>query len=176
MCWVGREPLDIPVCYFCLKSGFLCQSCSDKLKRGEITQLDLEVARSLLDLEVRFPQLKDCTFYKAVEVPGLIFIMVGCRRRIPRVIWRKISKALSDEKKMAVRIIEKTPSLKAFLTQILSPARISSINTIWLPDGTWESNVKISPGDLRKLPAEPKILEALIKDLINEKVTITQAG
>jgi len=168
--------LDIPVCYFCLKSGILCQSCSDKLKRGEITQLDLDIAKKLLELEARFPQLKDCTFYRAVEVPGLIYVLIGCKKKIPRLILKRISKALSEERGVNVRIVEKTPSLKAFISQILSPARISSMNTVWLPDGTWESNVKILPSDARRLPAEPKVLEDLIKNLINEKVSITLSG
>lgn len=167
--------MDIPVCYFCLKSGFLCQSCSDKLRRGEITQLDLEVAKSLLELEPRFPQLKDCVFYKAVEVPGLVYVLVSCRRKIPRMVWRRVSRALSDDRGKPVRIVEKAPSLKAFLTQVLSPARITSVNTIWLPDGSWESSVKIPAADFKRLPAEPKVLEALIKDLINERVSITPA-
>jgi len=146
------------------------------LKRGEVTQLDLEVAKSLLELESKFPQLKDCAFHRAVEVPGLLYVLVACRKKIPRTVWRKVSRALSEERGKPVRIVEKAPSLKAFLTQVLSPARIASVNTVWLPDGSWESNVKVPANDFRRLPAEPKVLEALIKDLINEKVTITPVG
>ncbi|MCX8204543.1 MAG: hypothetical protein N3H31_02695 [Candidatus Nezhaarchaeota archaeon] len=168
--------MNIPVCYFCLKSGFLCQSCSDKLMKGEITQLDLEVIKSLLELEARFPQLRSCTFHRAIEVPELIFIFVDCRKKVPKSVWRKVSKSVSEEKKKTVRIVEKTSSLKAFLTQVLFPARIASINTIWLPDGSWESSVKVPATDFKKLPADPKVLETLIKDVISEKVTIVPTG
>lgn len=168
--------MEIPVCYFCLKSGILCQSCSDKLRRGEITQLDLEMAKRLLELESRFPQLKDCVFHKAVEVPGLIYVLIGCKRKVPRLVLKRISKVLSEEKGVNVRLVEKTPSLKAFISQILSPARITSVNTIWLPDGTWESSVKIVPSDVKRLPAEPKVLEDIIRSLINEKVSISLSG
>jgi transcription antitermination factor NusA-like protein len=91
-------------------------------------------------------------------------------------MWRKVSRALSEERGKPVRIVEKTSSLKALLTQILSPARILSVNTVWLPDGSWESSVKVPISDLKRLPAEPGVLEALIKALTNEKVTITPAG
>lgn len=168
--------MEAPICHFCLKSGFLCQSCSGKLRRGEITQLDLEMARSLLGLESKFPQLKACTFHRAVEGPGLIYVLVAHRGRAPRAMWRKVSRALSEERGKPVRIVEKTSSLKALLTQILSPARILSVNTVWLPDGSWESSVKVPISDLKRLPAEPGVLEALIKALTNEKVTITPAG
>lgn len=168
--------MNIPVCHFCLKSGFLCQSCSDKLKKGEVTQLDLEVIKSLLELESRFPQLRNCSFHKAVEVSDLIFVFVDCKKKVPRSVWRKISKTVSEERKKAIRIVEKTSSLKAFLTQVLFPARIASINTIWLPDGSWESSVAVPAADFKRLPADPKVLETLIRDVISEKVTIVPVG
>lgn len=168
--------MNIPVCYFCLKSGFLCQSCSDKLRRGEVTELDLEVIKSLLELELRFPQLRECTFHKAVEVPELVFVFVDCKKRVPKSVWRKVSRSMSEEKKKPVRIVEKTSSLKTFLTQVLFPARIASINTVWLPDGSWESSVAVPASDMKRLPADPKVLEVLIRDVISEKVTIVPAG
>ena len=37
----------LPVCDVCLKSGMLCQGCENKLKSGEITQMDLDIAKIL---------------------------------------------------------------------------------------------------------------------------------
>lgn len=163
--------MDLPLCYFCLKSGLLCQRCSEKVRKGEVTNLDLEIAKKLLDLETCFAHLKDCTFYKAVELEELALVMVSCKKKVPRALWKKLSKVLSDNVR-TVRIVEKSSSLKAVLSQILSPARISTINTVWLPDGSWESSVEIVNEDFKKLPAEPRVLEALIKSLIKEKVVI----
>jgi len=56
------------LCSFCLKSGILCQKCSAKVKAGEISQLDLKIARLLLSLEDKYPSLQSLCFYKAVDV------------------------------------------------------------------------------------------------------------
>ena len=55
------------LCSFCLKSGMLCQKCSAKVKAGEISELDLKIARQLLLLEEKYPSLQNVCFYKAVD-------------------------------------------------------------------------------------------------------------
>ncbi len=165
--------LEMPVCHFCLKSGILCRQCEDKLSRGEVSQLDLEIGKELLSLETRFLELKDCVFHKAVTISNLLIILVSCKRKMPRELWRKLSKIISEQRKVNVRIVEKTSSLKALLNQVISPAKVVSINTIWLPDGTWESSVKIANSDAKKLPAAPHTLEALIHSLVGENVRFT---
>ena len=42
--------MKMDLCSFCLKSGILCQKCSAKVKAGEITDLDLRIARLLLSV------------------------------------------------------------------------------------------------------------------------------
>ena len=164
--------MQFPICYFCLKTGLLCKTCDEKLKRGEITKLDIEVAKWFLDNEGKYPQLKDCTFYKAVQKDHLLVVLIECKNKGLTTLWRKIGKALGDEKGVNVRIIERTSSLRGLLSQLLFPAKVISLNTIWLPDGSCESTVKIAPEDLKKLPADAKALEEVILELIGETVYI----
>jgi len=164
--------VQFPICYFCLKTGLLCKTCNEKLKKGEITKLDIEVAKWFLDNEEKYPQLKDCTFYKAVQKDDLLVVLIGCKNKGLTAFWRKISKVLSDEKGVNARIIEKTFSLRGLLSQLLFPAKVISLNTIWLPDGSCESTVKVAPEDLKKLPADVKALEEVIRELIGETVYI----
>ena len=86
------------LCSFCLKSGMLCQKCSAKVKAGEITDLDLRIARLLLNMEDKYPTLQNVCFYKAVEVEKTLAILVG-HGDVPRLLGYggKIIKALSDE-------------------------------------------------------------------------------
>ncbi|NHW44721.1 MAG: hypothetical protein HA491_03190 [Candidatus Verstraetearchaeota archaeon] len=164
--------MQFPVCYFCLKTGLLCKTCDEKLKKGEITKLDIEVAKWFLNNESKYPQLKDCTFYKAVQKDNLLVVLVECKGKGLATLWRKIGKALGDEKEVNVRIIEKTSSLRNLLSQLLFPAKVVSLNTIWLPDGSCESTVKIASEDLKRLPADTKTLEEVIRELIGETVYI----
>jgi len=164
--------LQLPVCYFCLKSGLLCKTCDEKLKKGEITKLDIEIAKWFLENEGKYPQLKDCTFYRAVQKDNLLVVLIGCKSKGLTAFWRKVSKALSEDRGVNVRIIEKTPSLRNILSQLLFPAKVISLNTVWLPDGSCESTVKIALEDLKKLPADAKVLEEVINELLRETVYI----
>ena len=130
------------LCSFCLKSGMLCQKCSAKVKAGEISELDLKIARLLLSLEEKYPSLQNVCFYKAVDVEKTLAIIVG-HGDVPRLLGYggKIIKALGDESGKSVRILEYGVDDRKFLEDLFIPFSILTINTIWLPDGTTETRV-----------------------------------
>lgn len=130
------------LCSFCLKSGILCLKCSAKVKAGEITNLDLKVARLLLSLEDKYPSLQNVCFYKAIDVNKTLAVLVG-HGDVPRMLGYggKIIRALSDETGKSVRILEQGIDDRKFLEDLFTPLNILTINTIWLPDGTTETRV-----------------------------------
>ncbi len=130
------------LCSFCLKSGILCLKCSAKVKAGEITNLDLKVARLLLSLEEKYPALQNVCFYKAVDVNKTLAVLVG-HGDVPRMLGYggKIIRALSDETGKSIRILEQGIDDRKFLEDLFTPLNILTINTIWLPDGTTETRV-----------------------------------
>jgi len=85
---------------------------------------------------------------------------------------QKVSKQLSDERKISVRIIEKTSSIKRLLEQIVTPARVMGANTVWLPDGSWESTIRIPRADQRKMPLDQRSAEEAIRILTGEVIHI----
>jgi len=130
------------LCSFCLKSGILCQKCSAKVKAGEITDLDLRIARLLLSLEEKYPSIQNVYFHRAVESNRTVAILVG-HGDVPRLLGYggKIIKALGDETGKSVRILESGVDDRKFLEDLFTPLTILTINTIWLPDGTTETRV-----------------------------------
>lgn len=130
------------LCSFCLKSGMLCLKCSAKVKAGEITDLDLKIARLLLSIEDKYPALQNVCFYKAVEVNKTLAVLVG-HGDVPRMLGYggKIVRALGDETGKSVRILEQGVDDRKFLEDLFTPLSILTINTIWLPDGTTETRV-----------------------------------
>ena len=147
------------LCSFCLKSGILCQKCSAKVKAGEITELDLKIARLLLSLEGKYLSLQNICFYKAVSVGKTLAILVG-HGDVPRILGYggKIIKALGDETRKSVRVLEYGVDDRKFLEDLFMPLSILTINTIWLPDGTTETRVILkrkrgsqSPLDIKAL-------------------------
>lgn len=130
------------VCSFCLKSGILCQKCSARLRSGEITELDLSVARLLLSLEEKYPALQSVTFYRVVDAGGTLALIVGSGD-VPRLLGfgGKIMRALSDLTGKSVRVLECGGDDRKFLEDLFAPLSITTINTIWLPDGSTETRV-----------------------------------
>jgi len=150
------------LCSFCLKSGILCQKCSAKVKSGEISELDLKVARLLLSLEEKYPSLQSVCFYKAVDVEKTLAIIVG-HGDVPRLLGYsgKIIKALSDETGRNVRVLEYGVDDRKFLEDLFIPFSILTINTIWLPDGTTETRVILKRKRGAQLPFDLKALKEI---------------
>ncbi len=150
------------LCSFCLKSGILCQKCSAKVKSGEISQIDLKIARLLLSLEEKYPSLQNVCFYKAIEVEKTLAIIVG-HGDLPRLLGYsgKIIKALSDETGKNVRVLEYGVDDRKFLEDLFIPFSILTINTIWLPDGTTETRVILKRKRGAQLPFDLKALKEI---------------
>ena len=148
------------LCNFCLKSGILCQKCSAKVKSGEISELDLKIARLLLSLEGKYPSLQNICFYKAVSYGKTLAIIVG-HGDVPRLLGYggKIIKALGEETHKSVRVLEYGVDDRKFLEDLFMPLSILTINTIWLPDGTTETRVILKRKRGSQLPFDLKALK-----------------
>ncbi|MBS7605741.1 MAG: hypothetical protein QW424_03535 [Candidatus Bathyarchaeia archaeon] len=139
------------LCQFCLRSGILCPKCRMKVERGEITQLDLEVARSLVSLENEYPMLQEVYFRGALEVNETLVILVR-RGDASKILsyGGKIIKALESKFGKNVRILEYNSSERKFIEDLFAPLNVVTINKIWLPDGSVETRVILKGKDKRR--------------------------
>jgi transcription antitermination factor NusA-like protein len=156
------------LCSFCLKSGILCQKCLAKLKSGEISELDLKIARLLLSLEEKFPSLQNVYFHKAVDSGKTLAIIVG-PGDVPRLLGYggKIIKALGEEVGKSVRVLEYGVDDRKFLENLFAPLSIVTINTIWLPDGTTETRVILRKRRGSQPPFDVKALKEIANKVRN---------
>lgn len=150
------------LCSFCLKSGMLCQKCSAKVKAGEISEVDLKIARLLLSLEDKYSTLQSVCFYKAVDVEKTLAIIVG-HGDVPKILGYsgKIVKAIGDETGKNVKVLEYGVDDRKFLEDLFIPFSILTINTIWLPDGTTETRVILKRKRGAQLPYDLKALKEI---------------
>ena len=140
----------------------LCQKCSAKVKAGEISEVDLKIARLLLSLEEKFPTLQNVCFYKAVDVGKTLAIIVG-HGDVPRLLGYsgKIVKTIGDETGKNVKILEYGVDDRKFLEDLFIPFSILTINTIWLPDGTTETREILKRKRGAQLPFDLKALKEI---------------
>ena len=156
------------LCSFCLKSGILCQKCSARLQSGEITQLDLKIARSLLSLEEKYPPLQSVYFHRAVEAGNTLALIVGIGD-VHRLLGYggRIIKALSEETGKNIRILEDRVDERKFLEDLFAPLSIMTINTIWLPDGSTETRAILRKRRGTQPPFDVKALREIAQKIRN---------
>jgi len=113
-----------------------------KLRSGEVSELDLRIARLLLSLEKRYPSLQNVYFHKAIDAGGTLAIVVG-QGDVARLLGYggKIVKALGEKTGKSVQVLEHGVGDRKFLEDLFAPLSIVTINTIWLPDRTTETRV-----------------------------------
>jgi transcription antitermination factor NusA-like protein len=140
----------------------LCQKCSAKVKAGEISEVDLKIARLLLSLEDKYPSLQNVCFYKAVDVEKTLAIIVG-HGDVPKLLGYsgKIVKTIGDETGKNVKVLENGVDDRKFLEDLFIPFSILTINTIWLPDGTTETRVILKRKRGAQMPYDLKALKEI---------------
>ena len=140
----------------------LCQKCSAKVKAGEISEVDLKIARLLLSLEDKYPSLQNVCFYKAVDVDKTLAIIVG-HGDVPKILGYsgKIVKAIGDETGKNVKVLENGVDDRKFLEDLFIPFSILTINTIWIPDGTTGTRVILKRKRGAQMPYDLKALKEI---------------
>jgi transcription antitermination factor NusA-like protein len=146
----------------------LCQKCSARLKSGEVSELDLKIARLLLSLEEKNPPLQNVYFHKAIDVDKTLAIIVG-PGDVPRLLGHggKIIRALGEETGRSVRVLEYGVDDRKFLEDLFAPLSIMTINTIWLPDGTTETRVILRKRRGAQPPFDVKALKEIARKVRN---------
>ena len=160
-----------------MKSGILCQKCTDKLKAGKVSELDLKIARILLALEEKFPSLQNVYFHGAVDAGKTLAIVVGSGD-VPRLLGfgGKIIRTLAEETGKNVRVLEYGSDDRKFLEDLFAPLSILTINTIWLPDGTTETRVIVKRRRSAQLPFDVKALKEIARKVRNMVLRVEFAG
>ena len=140
--------------------------CQAKLKSGKISETDLKIARLLLSLEEKHPQLQNVYFHKAVETDGVLAVIVG-QGDIAKLlsVGGRIIREMGDLTGKQIRLLEHEVDDRKFLEDLFAPYTIMTINIIWLPDGSTETRVILKRRGRRTLTLNTKALKEIAKDV-----------
>ncbi|MCK4432659.1 MAG: transcription elongation factor NusA [Methanomicrobia archaeon] len=162
--------MKMPICDTCLRSNTLCKVCKEKLKKEEITNLDIELARTLYNINRNY-NLGDITFKKSVESGGLIVMIVG-KGDVGSVIGKggKIIRILRRKFNKRIRVIGDTDDLKNLVDELIYPARISGIDIVYPVSGEIINRIRIDKISKDKMPAEISIVENVIRKITKKNI------
>ncbi|MGA2676404.1 MAG: transcription elongation factor NusA [Methanobacterium sp.] len=158
----------LPVCDVCLKSGMLCQGCENKLKSGEITQMDLDIAKLLYKLGEG-----KIGFKKTIEI-GDTVIIVTDKEQVGKLIGKsgKIVREISRSIEKKVRVVGENSDLRSVARDILAPARLSGINIVYGKEGQKKYKIRVMAEDSRRIPGRLDFLNSIIKELTSEDTLV----
>ncbi|RLG77129.1 MAG: transcription elongation factor NusA [Thermoprotei archaeon] len=161
--------MRIPLDYICIKSGILCPRCQRLVDSGVVSNLDVELMKALLDIEENqsnFRFLKESSYVRSVQQGRMIVVILDIPDTVPQQTLIRLSRLLSERLGgFKVRIVRNSNDLKSMVSQIVAPARIMGINTVWLPDGSVQHVIRMPRYDARLLPAPMKDIETLLTQL-----------
>ncbi len=160
--------MELPICDVCLKSGIFCQGCEKKLKTGEITPIELDIAIILYKLGDG-----KIGFKKTIDM-GELLVIVTDKDQVGKLIGKggKIVRAISKQIGKKVRVVGEDSDLKSVAKDLLAPARISGINIMYGKDGREKYKIRVKKEDARRIPAKFEQLNSIIKLLTDEETMI----
>ncbi len=164
--------MKAPICKVCVTSDILCAGCEDKVKQGEISQSDVDVARALIKLSDRYQILERSEFKQTISVGEMLLVLVP-KGMAGNFIGRKgvLIKELSDligQKR--VKIVEESSNPKDLVQQILYPAQLLGVNIVY--SGKKQLfKVRVPSADHIRIYEKEK-LEGLFKKLLGSETNI----
>jgi transcription antitermination factor NusA-like protein len=163
--------MQTPICEVCLKSNILCSGCQAKLSSGKIGQSDIDVARYLYNISEKVNSIKNISVIRAIDC-GTLIIITG-RGDAAKLVGRKgvIVKKIAKEFKKSIRILEEAPNYKEFVEELISPASISGINTLF-KENQEVYRIRVPANQRNQVMINPESFSQLISNFYNLKVEI----
>ena len=127
--------MKTPICSFDAKTGVLCAKCEERLNSGQITKDDVEAAILLTKVASKSPEVDKFTLNKGASVESEFVLAL----RGSDVITLRSNSALAEriekEFEQKVWFLDSEASERGFVEGLFHPARVTSVNQFWLPDG-----------------------------------------
>jgi len=136
-------PVRLPICNFDAKTGMLCANCESRLRRGEISRAEVEASKAVVSLVDRIPELGRVTLKHAFEVGGTYVLEFEQQDLVAIRSNPTVYAQLETVLKGKVWVVGAGGSDRKFLEDIFFPARVLTVNTVWLPDGGKKTKVII---------------------------------
>jgi transcription antitermination factor NusA-like protein len=131
----------LPICYFDARTGILCGNCEARLRKGEISKADVEASKAIAHLADRIPEISHVTLKRAFEANGSHILEfeqsdMGALRANP-LLQSELEGALKGK----VWLVGAGGNDRKFLEDVFFPAKVLTVNTVWLPDGGKKTKV-----------------------------------
>jgi len=117
------------ICKICANNDILCNVCNEKLAKGEITQLDVDISRAIEKLKNEF-KIKNIDFDFCLEGERTVYIFTKKSGGLIGPGGRNVKK-LTEYLGKPVKIIEKTNNVKGLIEKLIGTSPLIGINILY---------------------------------------------
>ena len=164
--------MKTPICTFDAKTGILCAKCETKLRLGHLTHADIEGAMKITKIAEHNQDVNKFTMISAAKVDDdFILILRGSDIIVLRTNTT-LSKKFQDEFGSKVWFVEAEATDRRFIENLFYPAKVLTVNLVWLPDGNKLTKVIIAGGNHSELEFNIEKIKKIAKEIRNIELLV----
>jgi transcription antitermination factor NusA-like protein len=164
--------LKTPICTFDAKTGILCAKCETKLRLGHLTHADIEGAMKITKIAEHNQDVNKFTMISAAKVDDdFILILRGSDIIVLRTNT-SLSKKFEDEFQSKVWFVEAEATDRRFIENLFFPAKVLTVNLIWLPDGNKLTKAIVTDGNHSEMESNVEKIKKIAKEIRNIELLV----
>jgi transcription antitermination factor NusA-like protein len=164
--------LKTPICTFDAKTGILCAKCETKLRLGHLTHADIEGAMKITKIAEHNQDVNKFTMISAAKVDDdFILILRGSDIIVLRTNT-SLSKKFEDEFQSKVWFVEAEATDRRFIENLFFPAKVLTVNLVWLPDGNKLTKAIVTDGNHSELESNVEKIKKIAKEIRNIELLV----
>ena len=164
--------MKTPICTFDAKTGILCAKCETKLRLGHLTHAVIEGAMKITKIAEHNQDINKFTMISAAKVDDdFIMILRGSDIIVLRTNTT-LSKKFEDEFGSKVWFVEAEATDRRFIENLFYPAKVLTVNLVWLPDGNKLTKVIIAGGNHSELEFNIEKIKKIAKEIRNIELLV----
>jgi len=163
--------MQTPICEVCLNSKILCNACQNKLDNGIINGDEIEIAKYIFKLSEK---MKSIRYVKIVKIINRdVLIIVTGRGDAAKLVGKagSVVKKIAKKFKKSIRILEEASSLKDFVEELIFPAPVNGINTLYR-DNEEILRIRVPAVQKNHLLIKPESFSEIISSFYNKKAEL----
>jgi transcription antitermination factor NusA-like protein len=164
--------LKVPICIFDAKTGVLCPKCESRLKKGELTKIDVECSVKLMKLSNKNQDIDNLNLIGSQKIDD-DYVLILKDSNIGHINSNaKMLSSVEKEFNGKVWFIEANSSIRRFIENLFFPIRILRTNMVWLPDGNQVTQVTIDSKDYEKSFSMIEKIKKIVQVLRNIELVV----
>ena len=164
--------MKTPICTFDAKTGILCAKCETKLRLGHLTHADIEGAMKITKIAEHNQDVNKFTMISAAKVDDDFILSLRGSDIIVLRTNMSLSKKFEDEFQSKVWFVEAEATDRRFIENLFFPAKVLTVNLIWLPDGNKLTKAIVTDGNHSELESNVEKIKKIAKEIRNIELLV----